>query len=113
MGQLGGKSVRTLVTSLEILSDDGEHVLMVDSVDGLGGGGVKFRVRRPWDSTWGSGFPTFTVAARDADVVAKLVGNTDAQYVRTALDAIDSSDFRGANPTPPEPTEPKLDCTQL
>jgi hypothetical protein len=98
MAQLGGKSVRTLVTSLEILSDDGTVVLMLDSMDGLGGGGVKIRTRKPWESTWSGSLPMWSIAPRDAEIVSKIVANSDAQYNRASLDAIDSSDFRGENP---------------
>ncbi len=63
-----------------------------------GGGGVKFRTRNPWDSAWGSAQATFTVNKPDADILAKLVGNQDASYQRSTLDAIDATDFHGTNP---------------
>jgi len=101
---------------LELLSDDGEHVLMLDSVDGLGGGGVTFKTRRPWESAWGS-HPTFTVNSRDADLVAKLVANQDAKYVERQLANIVTSDFSGKDPNPPEDEAAKLEyearCTEL
>lgn len=98
MAQLGGKSVRTLITSLEVLSDDGQHVLMFDTLDGLGGGGVKIRVRRPWESAWASDAPTFTLDKPDGEILSKIVGNLDAHYQRMTLDTITPTDFTGTNP---------------
>jgi len=88
MAQLGGKSIRTVVTSLEILSDDGKQVLMLDAQDG----GVKIRVRQAFESAWGS-YNGWTVSKGDAEIVAKIVANHDAQYNLSALNAISSTDF--------------------
>jgi hypothetical protein len=98
MATLGGKSVRTVITSLEVLSDDRSLVLMLDSMDGLGGGGIRIRTRKPWESQWSGSLATWTVGPSDAEIVSKIIANHDAQYQRSSLDAISSDDFSGDNP---------------
>jgi hypothetical protein len=88
MAQLGGKSIRTTIQSLEVLSDDGKQVLMFDTLES----GVKIRVRAAHESPWGS-HPTWMVSKSDAEILAKIVGGHDAQYNLSALTAITSSDF--------------------
>ena len=113
MAQLGGKAVRTVITQLELLADDGSFVLMLDAITD---GGAALKVRRPWESTWGS-YPTFTITRRDADIVAKLIAGQDGNYVRTQLDELPTSDFTGVDPNPPEDVAAQAEyearCTEL
>ena len=95
MAQLGGRSIRTLVTSLEALSDDGQFVLMFDT---SGETGTVVKTRRPWESTWGSELPTFTLDRRSSQMLAKVLTGDDASYQRVDLEGIATSDFRGENP---------------
>lgn len=96
MAQLGGKNVRTLVTQLELLSDDGSYVLTIENTDSSTGPRIK--VRRPWQSPWDSGLAVWQVATRDADLVSKAIAGHDTSYNRTALDAVDNTRFTGDDP---------------
>lgn len=113
MATLGGKSIRTIVTSLEVLSDDGKHVLMLDQASS--DGGVRIRVRKTHDSKWGYDHPTFTVSKQDAEIVTKIVGSSDAQYIAERLRSIDSTDFTAPAPIDPDEVERKIEerCSQL
>ncbi len=98
MASLGGRNLRTIVTSLEVLADNGEDVLMFDRIEEAQGGGVKIRTRKVWESPWSYDGATFMVGRTDADILAKIVGGTDAQYQLGALQSISASDFTGKNP---------------
>ena len=69
MAQLGGRTIRTLVTSLEALSDDGKLVLMFDREES---GNVKIRTRLPWESAWANNGSSFQLGARNASTSAML-----------------------------------------
>lgn len=93
MAQLGGKNVRTLLTSLEVLSDDGKTVLMLDSADGLGGGGVKIKTRKPFESTYNYDLPTWTITKKDAETLAKVITNGEVKYMMSTIEGIVEADF--------------------
>jgi hypothetical protein len=93
MAQLGGKNVRTLLTSLEVLSDDGKTVLMLDSADGLGGGGVKIKVRKPFESTYNYDLPTWTVTKKDAETLSKVMLNGEIKYMLATVEGIVETRF--------------------
>jgi len=93
MAHLGGKSIRTVVTSLEVLSDDGKMVLMLDG----SGDGVVIKTRKIHESTYAYDLPRWTVTKRDTEVLAFVITNRDAQYSATQIAEISSSDFEGEN----------------
>jgi hypothetical protein len=113
MAQLGGRSIRTLITALEVLSDDEKNVLMVNRNED---GSVQIKTRLRYASSWGSEGPTFAVKAEDARTLALLLGSQDASYHRTKLDDISSSDFSAEKPQEvldAEAGETPGDCTEL
>lgn len=93
MAQLGGRNVRTLLTSLEVLSDDGKTVLMLDSADGLGGGGCKIKVRKPFESTYAYDIPTFTLTKKDAETLSKVMLNGEIKYMIQTVEGIVEARF--------------------
>lgn len=95
MAQLGGRTLRSLVTSLELLSDDEKLVLMLDRQED---GSVRVRTRKPWESTWASEGDSFTLKAADARSVSALFGSQDVSWSRSTWDEITTNDFSKPNP---------------
>ena len=95
MAQLGGRTIRTLVTSLEALSDDGKLVLMFDREES---GNVRIRTRLPWESAWANNGSSFQLGARNARLLGKLFESSDVSYSRSELDEIETSDFTADAP---------------
>jgi hypothetical protein len=108
--RLGGRTIRTIITQLEVLSDDGSLVAMFDRGED---GSVLLRTRLPHESPWKSETPRFSITKNDALTLGHLLMSADAQYRRVVIDEIDSSDFTAPAPETPEPSGTTADCTQL
>ena len=111
--KLGGRSVRTILTSLELLSDNGEQVLMFDRQED---GSIVIKARAPYETAWASSGPRFEVAKYDAILLGGMLQSSDQQYNSSRLENIDSQDFKA--PEPEEVIEARLrekvgDCTEL
>lgn len=108
MAQLGGRQIRTTIQSLEILSDDGNHVIMIDQIPT---GGTTVVIRKTYETAWANEGIKFTLPSRESRIIATAIGNTDAQYQYSDLMTVPSMDFRAENPEEAKSNEP--DCTQL
>ena len=108
MSQLVGKAIVTRIIGLDVVSDDGKHVLRVMQ----DGDKVKLVERDADDSPYGwTNRITYTLEDTQKNLVALAVRNGDAQYDRTALDKVSSTQFQIEQPEPIE--EPKEDCSPI
>lgn len=108
--RLGGRSIRTIITALEVLSDDGSLVAMFSRSED---GSASLRTRLPHEPSWGGESPRFSITKADAATLGHLLMSADAQYRLTTLNDIDASTFTGPAPERPEPSGTTADCTQL
>lgn len=111
--RLGGIATRTQITSLELLSDNGEQVLMLDRQED---GSIIVKTRKPHESAWGSNGPRYEVKASDARLLGAMLTSTDQRYNNHVIEDISTVDFTA--PEPEDVIEARLrekvgDCTQL
>jgi hypothetical protein len=111
--RLGGRTVRSLITSLEVLSDDEKQVLMLDRQED---GSIVIKTRAPHESAWSSNGPRFEVKAADARMLGSMLRSEDQNWNRTALEEIETADFTA--PEPEEVIEKRLrekvgECSEL
>jgi hypothetical protein len=107
MSQLVGKTVVTKITGLDIVSDDGKHVLRVTQ----NGDTIQLVERDANDSPYGwKDRITYTLDGSQQTLVSLAVRNGDAQYDRGALDKITSTQFQIEQPKVDEPT---TDCSPI
>jgi hypothetical protein len=66
---------------------------MLDSADGLGGGGVKIKVRKPFESTYNYDLPTWTVTKKDAETLSKVMLNGEIKYMIQTVEGIVETRF--------------------
>lgn len=111
--QLSGRATRTLITSMEVLSDDEKQVLMLDRQED---GSIIIKTRAPHESPYYSDGPRWEVKAKDARILGALLRSEDQQYSETMLKEISSS--KVTRDKPPEVIEKELrekigDCSEL
>jgi hypothetical protein len=111
--KLGGRSVRTLITSLEVISDDQKHVLMLDRGEN---GDVTVKVRFAYENYWSASGPVFSVDDKDARVLGSLLRSEDQHHYTRFLDEIETSKIQREKPR--EVIEAELatkpaECTEL
>lgn len=111
--RLGGIATRTQITSLELLSDNGEQVLMLDRQED---GSIIVKTRKPHESAWGSNGPRYEVKASDARLLGAMLTSQDQRYNNHVIEDISTVDFTA--PEPEDVIEARLrekvgDCTQL
>src|SRR6185503_18437358 len=111
--KLGGKAVRTLITSLEVLSNDEQSVLMIDRQED---GSIVLKTRKVYENAWSSNGPRFEIEAKDARTLSYLMRSEDARYMEHVLEEIEVKDFSG--PEPEDVVEARLrekigDCSEL
>lgn len=109
---LSGRATRTLITSLELLSDDETQVLMLDRQED---GSIVIKVRAPYESTWSASGPRYEVKAADARHLSQLFGSQDI-YSSSYLDDIPAKKI--SRDKPREVIEAELaqkpaECTEL
>jgi hypothetical protein len=109
MATLAGRAIRTVIHSLEVVSDDSQTVLMLDrGTDGS----VVLKIRKAHEDSWSATGPRFNVVQSDAAILAQAINGSDVQYSRKAVEEVPVADFRLPNPEPVEdPNKP--DCSQL
>lgn len=110
--QLSGRETRTLITALELLSDDEEQVLMLNRQED---GSVILRTRQPYENAWSASGPRYEVKAEDARRLSQLLGSQDI-YSSSYLDDIPAKKI--SRNKPPEVVEAELankpaECTEL
>lgn len=108
MAQLVGKTITTKITGLDIVSDDGKHVLRVVH----DGEKIQLVERDANDSPYGwENRILYTLDSDQKDLVAIAVRNGDAQYNRSQLEKVTSTQFQIEQPKPAE--EPTTDCSPI
>jgi hypothetical protein len=108
MSQLVGKTIVTKITGLDIVSDDGKHVLRIIQE----GDKVKLVERDANDNPFGwTNRIVYTLEDEQKNLVSIAVRNGDAQYERSQLDKINGTQFQIEQPKPDEP--PTTDCSPI
>lgn len=110
--QLSGRQVRTLVTELELLSNDETLVLRFGRNED---GSIVISTRKPHEDYWTMG-TQFSVGSKDARFLGLLLKSEDVSYGRAALDEIPAAHVKREKPADvleAELREKIGDCSEL
>jgi hypothetical protein len=108
MSQLTGKSTRTEITRLEIVSDDSKRVLAISKE----GDKIKLIERDANDNPYGwENRIIYTLDAEQKKLVGIAILTTDAAYNLKELDKISITQFQIPQPEPEK--EPIADCSPI
>lgn len=109
MAQLTGKTVRTEIRQLEIVSDDGKRVITIEHANN---GDTQLVERDANDEPWAwDGRTTYTLKANQRDLVTTAINKSDASYYRERLDDVPVTRFQIEQPKAEEP-EPE-NCSPI
>lgn len=108
MAHLTGRSIKTVINTVEIVSDDTSQVISINRHED---GSVSLTIRSAYKSNWDTS-SQFSVSKADASLLGIALSGNDAQYVTEKVKSIPSASFKVDNPNP-EPDPNKPDCTQL
>jgi hypothetical protein len=111
--QLSGRTLRTLLTELELLSNDETQVLtFLRNQDGT----IVIRTRLPHEDYWSSSGARFEISEKDARTLGMLLKSEDVSYNRSTIEEISSTHLKREKPA--EILEKELrekigDCSEL
>jgi hypothetical protein len=107
MGNLGGLAFKTLITQLEVTSDDSTKVLVISR----GPEFTTLSIREPWERDWESSGPKFSVTNEDIQMVIAAISGEDSQW-RLKYNQVTATRFAYDNPAPKADEEAQR-CAQL